>query len=196
MRKKAEYRSAIRSRRLIREAFRELMNEKPIDQITVMDIVRRADINRGTFYAHYRDTKAVIEQIENEVIEKIIEILKTFRFKSFVDNPRSIFETIARFIDKDKSLYQKLINASGSELFIVKLKKLIINYLQLHSDIPDEIKLAPEFVIRSHFFAGGAASLYETWLKGELDCSLSDITNEVAKQAEAMLHLLQWEPDH
>lgn len=195
MRKKAEYRSAIRSRRLIREAFAELMNEKPIDEITVMDIVRRADINRGTFYAHYRDTKAVIEQIENEVIEKIIEILKTFRFKSFVENPRSIFETITTFIEKDKGLYQKLINATSSELFIVKLKKLIIHYLQAHSDIPDAIKHAPEFLIRVNFFAGGAASLYETWLKGELACALSDITDEVVKQAEAMLTLLELEQD-
>ena len=190
MRKKAEYRSAKRSRRLIREAFAGLMNEKPIDKITVTDIVRRADINRGTFYAHYSDTKAVIEQIENEVIEKIIEILKAFRFDSFINNPRSIFEMIANFIEEDKELYQKLINTSSSELFIVKLKQLIIRYLNDHSDIPEKFKEGKEFILRVEFFAGGVTNLYQSWLKGELDCSLSEITDEVVNQAHAMLQLL------
>jgi AcrR family transcriptional regulator len=70
MGEKAEYKSAIRSRRLIRQAFIELMKEKELEKITVTDIVKRADINRGTFYAHYKYTRAVIEQIENEIIER------------------------------------------------------------------------------------------------------------------------------
>ena len=49
---KAEYRSAIRSRKLINEALADLLTEKPLDKITVTDVVSRADINRGTFYAH------------------------------------------------------------------------------------------------------------------------------------------------
>lgn len=48
---KAEYKSAIRSRRMIQHALVELLQEKELDKITVTDIVTRADINRGTFYA-------------------------------------------------------------------------------------------------------------------------------------------------
>ena len=50
---RAEYRSAIRSRRMIREAYTVLLKEKDLSKITVTDIVNRADINRATFYAHY-----------------------------------------------------------------------------------------------------------------------------------------------
>ena len=46
---KAEYKSAIRSRRMIQHALVELLQEKELDKITVTDIVTRADINRGTF---------------------------------------------------------------------------------------------------------------------------------------------------
>ena len=49
---RAEYRSAIRSRRMIREAYTVLLKEKDLSKITVTDIVNRADINRATFYAH------------------------------------------------------------------------------------------------------------------------------------------------
>ena len=46
---KAEYRSSIRSKTMIKEALLELMIEKPFDKITITDIVKKADINRGTF---------------------------------------------------------------------------------------------------------------------------------------------------
>ena len=46
---RAEYRSAIRSRRMIREAYTVLLKEKDLSKITVTDIVNRADINRATF---------------------------------------------------------------------------------------------------------------------------------------------------
>ena len=83
MGQKAEYRSAIRSRKLIIQAFIELMQEKELEKITVTDIVKRADINRGTFYAHYQDTSAVIEQIGNDIISKLIEFLDEFQYKNF-----------------------------------------------------------------------------------------------------------------
>lgn len=69
MKKKAEYKSAIRSRKFIKGAFTELMKVKEIDKITVTDIVNKADINRGTFYAHYGNTRALIAQIENDVMD-------------------------------------------------------------------------------------------------------------------------------
>lgn len=51
------YKSALRSRKWIRQAFMELLREKEFEKITVTDIVNRADINRSTFYAHYPDVR-------------------------------------------------------------------------------------------------------------------------------------------
>ena len=90
---KAEYKSAIRSRKLIRTAFVELMQEKDTDKITVTDIVKRADINRGTFYAHYSDTHAVLEQIENEFLQHILEILDDSNYETFIQNPYPVFQS-------------------------------------------------------------------------------------------------------
>lgn len=123
MGEKAEYKSAIRSRRLIRQAFVELVQEKPIEKITVTDIVTRADINRGTFYAHYADTRAVVEQIENEIIAKMLEFLGEFRYKNFFQNPLPLLLKISRYLQDDLEFYRILINAHGSEQFLTKLKK-------------------------------------------------------------------------
>lgn len=51
-----------RTSRLIREALVRLIDEKGYDAITVLDITDRADINRSTFYYHYRDKDELLQQ--------------------------------------------------------------------------------------------------------------------------------------
>ncbi|QMV44671.1 TetR/AcrR family transcriptional regulator [Cohnella cholangitidis] len=51
-----------RSNRLLKEAFLELMREKGFTSMTIQDITDRADVNRGTFYAHFPDKYALLEQ--------------------------------------------------------------------------------------------------------------------------------------
>lgn len=103
---KAEYRSSIRSKRLIRQTFMELLKEKDLEKITVTDIIKRADINRGTFYAHYQDVRAVIEQIENEIIAKMLEFLGEFRHKNFFQNPLPLLLKMSRYLEEDQDFYK------------------------------------------------------------------------------------------
>ncbi|MDQ0887834.1 AcrR family transcriptional regulator [Paenibacillus sp. V4I9] len=56
----------LRTRQLIREAFKELLRSKGFDAIAIKDIAQKATINRATFYAHYEDKYALLE----ETIEK------------------------------------------------------------------------------------------------------------------------------
>ena len=45
----------------IRKTFIELLNTKGFDNLTVSDIARGSDINRGTFYLHYVDKYDLME---------------------------------------------------------------------------------------------------------------------------------------
>ena len=72
MGEKAEYKSAKRSRKMIRTAFAKLMLEKEVDKITITDIVKEADLNRGTFYAHYQTPSDVLVEIENEIMDNLL----------------------------------------------------------------------------------------------------------------------------
>ena len=50
-----------RTRKLILDAFIELMREKSFEDITIQDIAERATVNRVTFYAHFTDKYALLE---------------------------------------------------------------------------------------------------------------------------------------
>ncbi|HOA64144.1 MAG TPA: TetR/AcrR family transcriptional regulator [Bacilli bacterium] len=189
MRKKKEYRSAIRSRKLIREAFSKLMKEKSIDKITVTDIVNAADINRGTFYAHFKDTRSIIAQIENEIIDKMNQILSKFDFANILDHAWQMFLEIEKIIEQDYDIFVKLIDAPGSEQFLDKLRNTAINNLFLNKKLSEEVKKSKEFLLRVNYFGGGMVNLYLRWFKKEVDCSLRDISNELYKQIKLLKQL-------
>ncbi len=57
------------TRQVIRETLLELMEEKPFSRVTVTEICKRAEINRGTFYLHYLDLNDVLDDILTEMLD-------------------------------------------------------------------------------------------------------------------------------
>ena len=55
---------------VIREAFFALLAEVGFAKMTVADICRRADINRGTFYLHYEDKFALLDALKLSARER------------------------------------------------------------------------------------------------------------------------------
>ncbi len=53
----------LKTQRAIREAFMQLLAEKPFESITVQNIIDRALVNRKTFYNHFRDKYDLAEQV-------------------------------------------------------------------------------------------------------------------------------------
>ena len=61
------------TRSALREALIDLILEKPLVSITVKDICARADINRSTFYLHYKDVTDLLRTTEDELIAHMRE---------------------------------------------------------------------------------------------------------------------------
>lgn len=68
-----------RSKRALRTALIELMEERGLDGLSVNDLCARADLNRGTFYNHFHDKDDLLTTLEDEIIadlERIQEQMK------------------------------------------------------------------------------------------------------------------------
>ncbi len=61
------------TKKAIKETFIALLEEHPLSDITVKDIVKKCEINRNTFYYHYQDIPSLIEEIVKEEAEQILE---------------------------------------------------------------------------------------------------------------------------
>lgn len=80
-------RNAQRSVRLLEEALTLLIAEKPYDKITVSDITRRADLNRGTFYAHFDSVDQLMRQTMDDLTEKVSASIDPLVTNSFFQDP-------------------------------------------------------------------------------------------------------------
>lgn len=60
------------TKKAIIETFIKLINERPLDKITVKDIVEECGINRNTFYYHFQDIPSMIEEIMREEVNRTL----------------------------------------------------------------------------------------------------------------------------
>ena len=51
------------TKQAIKAAFLELLDEKPLNKISVRDIVERCGINRNSFYYHFQDIPSLLGEI-------------------------------------------------------------------------------------------------------------------------------------
>ena len=171
---KAEYRSAIRSRKLINDALADLLTEKPLDKITVTDVVSRADINRGTFYAHYQDIPDVVDHLIQQTFSAIRDAMTGQPVTA--DNVGAVLlGTVQSILEEDMVFYQKILSSSASAILQEQLVQIVMEFMLEYKDrffsgSHEEYKIAIGFC------AGGLSNLYRDWFFGKLPCTLSELT--------------------
>lgn len=60
------------TQKAIAESLIKLLNEKPLDKITIKDIVEDCGINRNTFYYHFEDIPSLVKMILNRETQKVL----------------------------------------------------------------------------------------------------------------------------
>lgn len=186
MGEKAQYRSAMRSRENIRKAYVELIHEKGTINITVKELVERADVNRSTFYAHYQDIYAVLEEIENEIVQKMLTFLDASEHTELLYNPLPFLMRIGAELERNREFYRLLIETSGSVAFIQKLKGVFLKQMLTDKKAFSQVKRQREFLVCMNLLAGGGADLLCDWVTGKIDVpmkELASIVNEIAMNA-------------
>lgn len=89
------------SQKMIREALFKLLDEKNLSSITVTDVCRLADVNRGTFYKYYRDVPDLFSQIKTAFFQEIHEMMSS----SDLENLDSTYLNILKAIKGNAKVY-------------------------------------------------------------------------------------------
>lgn len=103
------------TKRAIRDSFLKLLEEKPLKQISVRDIVENCGINRNTFYYHYQDIPELLESIIQEEAERLITEHPTF------GSMESCMNTIIDFAMENKILVMHIYKSVNRDVFEKRL---------------------------------------------------------------------------
>ena len=61
------------TKKILKDALLSLMEEKSINKITPTELCRRANINRNTFYSHYRAPEDILHEMEDEILKDLTQ---------------------------------------------------------------------------------------------------------------------------
>ncbi len=97
--KKSNDRRIRYTRHALQTALIERMQEKPLNRITVREVCETADINRSTFYMHYKDIYDLIDEVEEQIYQDIDTI--------FAKEAPSVqdMEQLLNYVQKNKVLF-------------------------------------------------------------------------------------------
>lgn len=172
MKVKDKNRSSAKTKRLIKGVFAEMLSEyKEISRISVSELCTRADISRGTFYAHYDDTYGVAEDYENELIDRFFDNAKLLGAVSAEQFADIFFEYI-----RENNENYKLLCRSNDFLFAAKKLTSIATSKLLELCIRDgRIQNKEYLALDIAVFIDGLLCEYVKYCRGLSEVRLDDL---------------------
>ena len=159
------------TRLLLKTALTELMQQKPFSEITIKDICEQADLNRTTFYLHYTDQYALLQDIEREVQEKALDYLKNVRP---AEEAPEMIEDFLQYIKSHSDLFRILFCDAGSEDFRRRFIQTVMENLRVN--IPTAAG-SPEEPYVLCFLMQGSAQIIKEWITRGFDLSPRELAD-------------------
>lgn len=158
--------------KLLEDTLVKLMSEKDFDKISVKDLTEELDINRGTFYLHYKDKYDLLEQKEdaildglNEIINNILkELHKDFILPSNKEILLHLFTSIYIYIKENATFMKVVLGPNGDLNFQVKLKNFIENWLIQNILISKDVEKMPIKYL-APLASSAQLGIIQKWLK-------------------------------
>ena len=150
-----------RTKRSIRLALIRILAEKSLEDVTVTELSRAADINRKTFYNYYGDVSMVVDEIENEIAADFASAINNIDFLEISKAPSDSVLRRARLIEKDLEFYASVFAAKGQASLLQKIVEPLKK--QLWESFEDQIGAdAEEVKLLLEFGGSGKTAGYQT----------------------------------
>ena len=165
------------TKNLLKESLLELLKDKPLEKITVTEIAKRADINRGTFYLHYDSPKGLFADTENELMDEIKPLIN-----GFLQQPSDDFlPNVLNLIKKNPVATQLILEDSENNHV---LSTLIEPFREQTQSIIREHFDDVDTTIADYYFEfciSGAINVILKWLRSGSDIAPEQVAEVIYK---------------
>ncbi len=122
-----------KTRQAIFEAFTQLLSEKSVNQITVGEIIDRADIGRATFYAHFETKEYLLKALCEELFCHIFDAAGHHTGHKHIfdcDAPDSVFAHLFQHVYKNDHHILDLLSCQSSDVFLQYFKIGLVGLIE------------------------------------------------------------------
>lgn len=154
----------VKTRRMIRETLLELMSERELSGISISELCVKAQINRKTFYRHYREVGDVISELEDDMLAEFAEVFKSHN--SSILDLGAVIRDISAAVDSNREYYLRLLKHNPDLFAKGKLKAALCRMAAVSlksSGIAEDERVISA---ASEFAVSGVLALYSSWFDG------------------------------
>lgn len=172
-----------KTKKLIQTSFMQIIENKSFEAITVGDITKVAQINRGTFYLHYKDKFDLLDQIEQQLFEDlgnhIDELQKYYSsMQKFEKNQEQLAATLFNSIKMHAPMLKIFLSDRGRAGFHLRFRdafseKVRVN-LEKNESFHTNLKVPMEYYLS--FITSAFLGLIEQWIQNGLDKTPDEMT--------------------
>ena len=172
-----------KTKQLIQRSFLQILENKSFDTITIADITKIAQINRGTFYLHYQDKFDLLDQIEQQLFRNlgnhIDELQANYLFtQTFEKEQEQIASTLFNSIKMHAPLLKIFLSDHGRAGFHIRFRdafseKVRFN-LEKNESINSRLNAPMEYFLT--FITSAFLGLIEQWVQNGLDKTPEEMT--------------------
>ena len=152
-----------RTQRLLAEALIGLTLEKGYDAVSIRDITERADVAYATFFRHYDDKDALLDEVVDVILDDMSQLLQPGPTE--VEHQEAVGTQIFEYVQAHSELCRVLLGSRGKERLVEMLQTT-------RQDFPfpsSTIDIPPE--IARYFFTSAGIELIQWWLDHDMPYS-------------------------
>lgn len=170
-----------RTQQILHEALMSLMQDKRYDDITVQDIIDRANVGRSTFYAHYQDK----EDLMTSGLMHLMQIMSGFVGAPSKTGETRMFPTqeLYEHVQENHNLFRGMVRGRGLELFFEKGQEYWSQKLtaDLKARISQGNQPAVPIEVMAQFLAGTFVTMLRWWLDNKMPYSPKEMDEMLQK---------------
>lgn len=163
------------TRKAIKASFLKLLSQRPLSQITVKDIVEDCGINRNSFYYHFEDLPALVEEIGGELVTDFMAKYPT------ISSVEQSFDAVVEFLMANKRVIYHIYHSVNRDLFERHLMDLCqyVAAAYIEAAAQDESREDIDTLIRFHRCACFGTVI--DWLNGGMKDDIAAYFRQICR---------------
>ncbi|GMK43582.1 TetR family transcriptional regulator [Paenibacillus glycanilyticus] len=163
-----------KTKQQIHDSLMALIAEKGVEHVTVTDITSHANLNRGTFYLHYKDVPDVLQQLKDHVFKSIEQYVVKINFRTAMEYadrqvPYPLGVRIFQEFAKHADFLKVMFGPKGDLSYAIQFRKLMARHIYQKIDIPEaaNLKIRRDYVVA--YMTSAHFGMLMHWIECDLD---------------------------
>lgn len=163
------------TRMVIEENFLELLRSKPAAQISVTELCQLAQINRATFYKHYKDVRDLQEQMVEQILNQLRDFLESHSYGNIQSMEQMILDVL-HYMKQSGPKYFVLGSENADANLAMRSFEICYKtaYPILERNLPQMKQEKREMLY--HYLSQGAGGALNCWLRTGMQMDAEEVT--------------------